>query len=209
MARFEISSNLVFADRREWVSNTTLPRLGALVPRDWRTHVFIHHTVTPDSDDTPNIWEDEKAAFARMRVLQITRPDLGFDVPYNFVAFIMKNGDLLICEGRGEDRAGAHTKGHNTRAIGVAFAGNFEDLPTTGAKIGKKMKLLSLFLGWLKYDPSHPDYGTYPPMPNLDRLKPAGRNVWAHSDVKATACPGKKIESHLAAIEFTDPRLIA
>jgi hypothetical protein len=205
MALFEIVPHLRFADRKEWVKNTTLPRLGRLVKRVDRTHVFIHHTVTPDSDATPNIWEDDQEAFARMRKLQVIRPDLGLDVPYNFVAFILTNGDLLICEGRGEDRSGAHTAGHNTRAIAVSFAGNFEDLSVTGADLPAKMELLSKFLGWLKFDASHPSYGNFPPMSNLGSLKPAGRNVWAHSDVKPTACPGTKIEQHLASVDFIKP----
>ena len=55
MAKFEIVPGLMFADRTEWVTNTALPRLGGRVDRGVRTHVFIHHTVTPDSDATsPN-----------------------------------------------------------------------------------------------------------------------------------------------------------
>jgi len=206
MAQFEIAKNLNFFSRDEWVANNNLPRLGAKVERRHRTHVFIHHTVTPDSDATPNIWEDTGEILARMRKLQVIRPDLGLDVPYSFVAFVMSDGSLAICEGRGEDRVGAHTKGHNTAAIAVSFAGNFEDLSVSGADIKGKMKLLSYFLGWLKFDPSHPSYGQFAEMRNLDSLKPAGRNVFAHSDIKATACPGTKLLRHLDEIEFLDPK---
>ncbi|MBW4707809.1 N-acetylmuramoyl-L-alanine amidase [Roseobacter sp. YSTF-M11] len=206
MARFEIVPHLNFFSRKEWVTNTVLPRLGGRVDRSDRTHVFIHHTVTPDSDSTPNIWENEEETFARMRQLQVIRPELGLDVAYNFVAFIMANGDLNICEGRGEDRTGAHTKGHNTRAIAVSFAGNFEDLSVDGADLKGKMKLLSYFLGWLKFDPSHPDYGQFREMKNLGSLAPSGRKVFAHGDVKATACPGRKIVRHLDEVDFLDPK---
>lgn len=205
MARFSIVPNLNFFSRSEWVANTNLPRLGGRVPRQARTHVFIHHTVTPDSDSTPNIWETEDEIFQRMRRLQVIRPDLGLDVAYNFVAFIMADGALNICEGRGEDRSGAHTKGHNTRAIAVSFAGNFEDLSVEGAELKDKMKLLSFFLGWLKFDPSHPDYGQFREMRNLGSLAPAGRKVFAHSDVKATACPGSKLLRHLDEVDYLDP----
>lgn len=206
MAKFEIVPNLNFLSRSEWVTNSNLPRLGGKVDRSDRTHVFIHHTVTPDSDSTPNIWETEAEIKSRMRKLQVIRPDLGLDVPYSFVAFVMSNGDLNICEGRGEDRTGAHTKGHNTKSIAVSFAGNFEDLTVEGANLKNKMELLSYFLGWLKFDPSHADYGQYREMRNLGSLTPNGRKVFAHSDVKATACPGKKIERHLDEVDFLDPK---
>ena len=74
MAKFEIVPGLIYADRREWVTNTVLPRLDAFVPRSQRTHVFIHHTVTPDADSTSNEWETEAEVFARMRALQVTAP---------------------------------------------------------------------------------------------------------------------------------------
>ncbi len=206
MAEFEIVPGLEFADRSAWKANTSLPRLGYFVRREDRTHVFIHHTVTPDSDDTPNIWETKEEAYKRMRVLQTIRPDLGMDVPYNFVAFVMQGDGLLICEGRGEDRRGAHTSGHNTRAIAVSFAGNFEELSVSGIDFPKVMERLSCFLGWLKYDPNHPSYGgPYDPMINLDQKKIEGRNVWAHQDVKATACPGVHIFRHLDLVDFSDP----
>ena len=167
------------------------------------THVFIHHTVTPDSDETPNIWESEKSIFERMRKLQVIRPDLGMDVPYNFVAFLHKKSKLYICEGRGEDRTGAHTKGHNTRAIAVSFAGNFDQ--HDAANLEKRMGLLSAFLGWLKFSASHPSYGQFEPMSNLGSLKPEGRHVWFHSDVKATACPGRHLEQVLDRVTFEKP----
>lgn len=205
MATFEIVEGLTFYSRSEWATNGNLPRLGGVVSRDQRTHVFIHHTVTPDSDDTPNVWETQTAILSRMRRLQTSRPDLGLDVPYNFVAFVMGDGSLAICEGRGEDRVGAHTKGHNTNAIAVSFAGNFEDLSVEGADLSGKMKLLSYFLGWLRFDPSHPNYGTFDAMANLGSLRPSGRAVFAHSDVKATACPGSKLLNVLNEVEFLDP----
>lgn len=206
MAKFEIVPELTFYSRSEWATNANLPRLGGRVERRDRTHVFVHHTVTPDSDTTPNIWESESEILSRMRELQVIRPDLGLDVPYNFVAFVMQNGSLAICEGRGEDRTGAHTKGHNTHAIAVSFAGNFEDLSVAGANLKEKMVLLSYFLGWLRFDPSHPDYGQFVEMRNLGSVAPSGRKVFAHRDIKATACPGRKILQHLDEVDFLDPR---
>lgn len=211
MARFEIAPGLMFADRSGWGADSSLPRLGVRVERDARTHVIVHHTVTPDrSDPTPNLWETEDDAFALMRRLQRIRPDLGLDVPYSFVAFLMQPGmRVLICEGRGEDRSGAHTKGHNTAGIGLSFAGNFEDEPVDPVDVAGRMHLISLFLGWLKTSASHPDYGTFQPMINLGNLRPAGRAVFIHQDFKATACPGRKLIPALGQVDFMSPTPVA
>jgi hypothetical protein len=195
MAGVEIVPGLIYVKRKEWVVNTTLPPLGATVPRKARTHVFIHHTVTPDGDSTPNEWETEEKILKRMQSLQTIRPDLGLDVPYNFVAFLFDTDKLVICEGRGPDKSGAHTKGHNTKAIAVSFAGNFEDLPVDKPALETRMRLLSAFLGWLKSDSGGK-------MSNIDSFKPQGRNVWFHSDVKATACPGDHLEAVLGSVTF-------
>ena len=202
MAFFSIEEGLTFYDRNEWATNTNLPRLGRLVPRKDRTHVFIHHTVTPDSDSTPNIWESTGEILARMRTLQTIRPDLGMDVPYNFVAFVMSDDSLSICEGRGEDRQAAHKSGHNYSSIGIAFAGNFEHLSVEGARLSDKMGHLSAFLKWLRTSASHPDYGNYSPMRNLGSIRPSGREVYAHRDFSATACPGSKLVRHIDEINF-------
>jgi len=160
MARFEIFPGRTFVSRSDCAPKSAYPRLGRTVARSDRTHVFIHHTCGMDKDETPNIWEDESEVFATMRHLQTFRPDLGFDVPYNFVAFMTKaDRGLYICEGRGEDRAGSHTKGHNTRAIAVSFAGDFEAFADDPVEIAHRMPLLSYFLGWLKYSGSHSAYG--------------------------------------------------
>lgn len=207
MAKFDITPKLRFCSRSEWSPNPAHPRLGQRVTRDRRTHVFIHHTCGVDSDDSKNIWENEAEIFATMKRLQTARgADLGNDVPYNFVAFMTTiNDGLYICEGRGEDRSGAHTSGHNTKAIAVSFAGDFETQVTPDAEIAKRMEPLSNFLGWLRFDPSHEDYGTFRAMENLGSLKPQGRNVFFHRDVKATDCPGSDLMRHLGEVKFTRP----
>lgn len=207
MATFEIVPNLIFVSRNDWGPNTNLPRLGGMVDRKARTHVIIHHTVTPERDATPNLWESESNIFKCMRRLQTIRPDLGFDVPYNFVAFFFGEKGLYICEGRGEDRSGAHTKGHNTAGIAVSFAGNFDDGEGGVQNIDDRVTLLSYFLGWLKHDPSHPSYGTYPAMPSLGSLRPKDRNVFFHRDFKNTACPGKFLEPYMSTVDFLAPTM--
>lgn len=209
MATFDIVPGLKFLDRREWGADADKPRKGRKVARDRRTHVIIHHTVLVDGDDeTPNLWERESSIKKNIRRLQTIREnDLGADVPYNFVAyFVKRQTGLTICEGRGEDRTGAHTKGHNTRGIGIAVAGNFETEEIAGIEFLKRVHLLSAFLGWLKYNPSHPDYGQYRPMRNLGELRPQGRRVFVHRDFKNTACPGKLLLPYLNQLDFIDPQ---
>ncbi len=210
MAKFEILPGLTFADRAGWGADDSLPRLGHRVPREDRTHVIIHHTVTPDASDTsPNLWETEREIFRLMRRLQSIRPDLGMDVPYNFIVFLMKPGcRVVICEGRGEDRTGAHTKGHNTHGIALSFAGNFEDEAIEPMDIAGRLHLVSFFLGWLKTSASHPDYGNFKPMVNLGSLRPPGREVFIHQDFKATACPGKRLIPHLKQMTFLEPEIL-
>lgn len=206
MVAFDIMPGLRFAPRDSWGANPAHPRLGVKVPRSKRTHVFVHHTVMVDADTTPNIWESEAEIFSMMRKIQTCRPDLGLDVPYNFVAFMSATNDgLYVCEGRGEDRAGAHTKGHNTHAIAVSFAGDFEKGSIGSMEIARRMPLLSYFLGWLRYNPSHEAYGSFGPMSRLGTFHPADRRVWFHRDVTNTACPGGKLEMHLRQVDFIKP----
>ncbi len=207
MAKFEILPGLTFVDRKGWKAQNAFPRQGHKVARSRRTHVILHHTVVPDANDASLvIWETLPEVYKNMRRLQTIRPDLGNDVPYNFVVFLMakKNG-MVICEGRGEDRSGAHTKGHNTASIGIALAGNFHEDNVPGMEVAKRMHLLSGFLGWLRYAPSHPDYGRFPAMKNLGSIRPADRAVYVHQDFKSTACPGKRALPHLSQLAFIHP----
>jgi peptidoglycan recognition protein len=203
MPAFDIVPGLRFVTREAWGADMGLPRLGNTVARSARTHIFAHHTVMVDSDATPNIWESEAEVFAMMRKIQTVRPDLGKDVPYNFVIFLTTMNDgIYVCEGRGEDRAGAHTKGHNTKAIATSFAGDFENRLIAPQEIADRMVPYATFLRWLKTSASHPTYGEFEPLSNLGKLKPAGRHIFFHRDVKNTDCPGAKLETHLRLVRF-------
>ena len=189
-----LTSNLVYLSRSAWGADAGLPRLGYLVPKGRRTHLIQHHTVGEDDDDTPTLWETEAEVKQEMRRLQTIRwnpgqpDDLGADVPYNFVFFCMKNGDLYVCEGRGEDRTGAHTAGHNTEGIGCAWHANFHRYPFARRYI----QPASWLFGWLKNERG---------MVNLGTVKPAGRDTFGHKDFKNTACPGQHLYDEIG--EFT------
>lgn len=186
---------MILLTRRQWGARTDLPRRGHSIGRTKRTEVFVHHTVIVDNDATVNEWENLDEVKQRMRILQTIREsDLGADVPYSLVAFCMADGELVLCEGRGLDRTGAHTAGHNRSALGIAFQGNFETgrLPTHfDAQLGA--------LGdWLRTLRSERGFV------HLGNNRPEDRDVWGHRDVKATRCPGQKLFERLKVIQFVE-----
>jgi hypothetical protein len=187
------NSNVTVLSRADWGARTDLPRRGDIVGRSRRTHVFIHHTVIIDNDSTVNEWEDMDEVKRQMRRLQTVRAqDLGADVPYSMVAFCMSNGDLVLGEGRGLDRSGAHTVGHNTAALGISFQGNFES-----SSLPRNLESQLAALGdWLR------ELRTQHGFVNLGSLRPLGREVFGHREVKSTDCPGENIFTRLRLIRF-------
>lgn len=187
-------ANLIVVPRAEW-GPKPLPRLGPIIDRSVRTQVFIHHTDIIDHGSTPNEWESLDDVKSRMRDLQTIRAeDLGADVPYSMVAFCMSNGDLMLCEGRGVDRQGAHTKGHNTKGIGIAFQGDFEPVNTPlPAQLDAHVIALGNWLRTLREQEG---------FVNLGSEHPPSREVFAHQDVKSTDCPGRHLMARLPLIRF-------
>jgi len=182
--------SIKFLSRSQWGANTNLPQLGFHVPPAVRTELHIHHTVALDGNDaTPNRWSEAEAV-QYMRTLQTARPDLGRDIPYTYVFFVLENLDILICEGRGLLRSGAHTAGHNTAGFGWAVAGNF-DLMDDGAAnaflfaVGNEAKYLRT-AGF----------------PNLcSRKNPQGWDLWGHRDTAAKSCPGNTLYPKLGGVK--------
>lgn len=194
-----------YLTREQWGHRTDLPRLGATITPSERTEGFIHHVVAIDTDASPNVWETDAECFIRMRGLQTARPDLGLDVPYNFVAFLME-GELLICEGRGAQRYGAHTQWHNRTGIALSFYGNFQNyatlyleawLPAAGAFFyDLKMGLVP---------------GQGPALPNLGSVYPPDRDVFGHREATdtdgnnvsgGTSCPGRYLFDLLSYVRL-------
>jgi len=185
-------SKVTLLSREEWGARTDLPRLGAIVARTRRTHVFIHHTDIVDDDPSPNEFETADEVKRKMRALQTVRPDLGDDVPYSMVAFCMSDGGVLLCEGRGLDRSGAHTIGHNTAALGISFQGDFENKQPPAALDANLIGLGD----WLRH--LRVEQGFV----NLGADRPLGREVFGHREVKPTDCPGKHIFAKLSLVRF-------
>lgn len=198
----------IWMPREAW-ANLNLPRRGRIVAPEMRTEVFIHHTATVDADDTPSVWESYDEIRDHMHKLQTIRPDLGIDVPYSVVCFILNGLDhprLVIAEGRGLYRSGAHSRGHNTSALGISFAGNFEESDPwqlkhllggfgTERPLSNWLNDLRRHLGFSRLMKSQPPVDTDLPAEHRDR--PTGRRVWCHSDIKATACPGRHLRGKL------------
>lgn len=183
---------MIYLDRNAWGADTNLPRKGSAVAPDRRTEVFIHHTTIISREPSRNTWPDLAGVRSQMKILQVARAaDLGADVPYSFVVFILGSGELAICEGRGFDRSGAHTPGHNSSAFGIAIQGNFEsEDPPAG--FDQRLAELGDWLRQLQRD----GFG------RLGSRRPDGRDVWAHLDVKATLCPGRYLFEKLDRIRF-------
>ncbi len=183
---------LLYLDRKDWGADRGLPRRGAIVATERRTEVFIHHTTLISGRADPNRWPDLDAVRAQMRILQIARRgDLGADVPYSFVAFVMQDDSLVVCEGRGPDRAGAHTPRHNETAFGIAFHGNFETAPPPDGLDARLDDLGRWLVGlrWARFTA-------------LGSRRPKDRDVYAHRDVRATLCPGRHLYDRLDRVRF-------
>lgn len=190
----EIQPGLILLTREDWGARTDIPRLGHPVNRLDRTEAIMHHTVIVDGDATPNRWGTLAQVKAKMRQLQIIRPDLGMDVPYNFVAFHMEDGSLVICEGRGLDRTGAHTHAHNTRGIATAGQGNFQ----TGLTVAPYVDHWSRWWGYQKIDMGMENLGSVRPTsgPNI------GAIAFGHIDLAATSCPGLNLYAIIPQLTF-------
>lgn len=182
--------------RDEWGADPALPRRGHQIGASYRTEVIIHHTATVDGKGAPNEWGTLEAVKLRMRRLQTARPDLGLDVPYNMVAFCMRDGDLVVCEGRGLNRTGAHTRDRNRTALGIAFYGDFEAGPAP-RYFDRQLRALASWLRTLRNELG---------FARLGYSRPADRQVWGHREIRSarTLCPGEALQDRLLQIRFID-----
>lgn len=170
--RLPSGGTLTLIERKDW-DNSRLGRKGYQVKNAQFRHLVLHHTVTLWHDESPELGQE----IEHMRKLQTIRPDLGLDVPYSFVLFEQQSPlDVVIGEGRGFGRTGAHTAGHNSSAYGCALAGNYDARPMSVGQIEG--------LRWIG---SHIEGDPRPTM--------------GHRDYKSTACPGGKAYAQLALIQ--------
>jgi N-acetylmuramoyl-L-alanine amidase len=128
--------------------------------------IFVHHTVTdPGNNVAADMRAVEAIGLARFGTF-----------PYSYVVH-PKDGEIL--EGAGLMR-GAHTKGRNSTAFGIAWIGNYE------TRLPKAQQFDAT--RWLIAE-----------LTKQGHLKP-GAPIFGHRDVYATACPGSKLYGMLDVI---------
>lgn len=164
---------LTYVAREDW-DNSGAKRLGHVVPRGRFEGVVVHHTVTAWTPDDRDLTGER----SKMRALRTMRPDLGLDVPYSFVVFRQEDPrNVVVCEGRGFERTGAHTAGYNSTRYGVAIWGNtMNDQVTEGMLAG---------IRWVGSHINSP------------------KATVGHRDVRSasTSCPGDKMYALLPLVQ--------
>lgn len=109
--------------------------------RRWE-RIVIHHSGTPD---TPEL---ETAGFRKYHTEARGWRDIG----YHFV--VERAGDdWEILAGRPLHWSGAHTRGQNTRAIGICLAGNFSEGPPPAGQLTAAARFVAGLLDVLGLTP--------------------------------------------------------
>ncbi|XP_075972053.1 peptidoglycan recognition protein-like [Anticarsia gemmatalis] len=128
---------------------------------------IIQHTATPQCNN-----DEECTRFVQN--IRNYHLKLGFtDIGTSFL--IGSNGKVY--EGAGWEHVGAHTRGYNTRAIGIAFIGDFRDkLPSPLAQ----KALRNLLACGVE-----------------NKYLTAGYHLVAHSQLSMTESPGEMLRSHV------------
>jgi hypothetical protein len=91
-----------------------------------------------------------------------------------------------VWEGRPTRLQGAHVKDHNENNLGIVVLGNFEEQrPTPEA-----LRALDAFVAQ-----------------QMQRLAVPISEVWTHRELMPTACPGRNLQSYMAATRSGSGRL--
>ncbi len=142
------------------------PWIPDVASRDWR-HIVIHHTATSrgsvESIHEAHLQRKDKSG----------NPWMG--IGYHFVIGNgngMPDGEIEPTFRWREQLHGAHAGSgiYNQHGIGIALIGNFDEAPPTPAQLAAVKRLVSTM---------KTEYGI------------SSENVVGHSDIKATACPGR------------------
>jgi N-acetylmuramoyl-L-alanine amidase len=105
---------------------------------------------------TRSCWDSESCSRVIRTVQNSTMTVLGFaDIPYNFLV----GGDGSVYEGRGWGVTGAHTKGLNSKTVGISFIGNFEVGSPPGPQLAAVGRLVRL---GVRLNEIRPDYILFP-----------------------------------------------
>lgn len=127
--------------------------------------IYIHHTVTPRSENDKFYGGDVIA-----KIRQMHKARNFSDIGYHFVI----SGEGRIMAGRDERMIGAHTLNHNYNSLGVSCLGSFvkngDIMVATDLQYGSLCDIVA-FLCRRYSIPVH--------------------NIYGHRDGQATECPGQ------------------
>lgn len=146
---------------------------GAGTRRLPASFVIVHHSVTIAPDLLPP-FEDDYQAIRDLEAIGEARFGRGISYTRLFTPI------GLIFEGHSIDRVGSHTAGYNVNGVGYCLVGNYETHHPTSAQLRAMAWCLQhdRVNGWI--DDAQIDF--------------------PHSDVKATACPGKYMRSAIGTV---------
>lgn len=140
--------------------------------RGLASEVRVHHTATANIPAAATV-ETERAVMRELERIGESR--FGAGISYNVLVF--PSGRAY--QGVSYNRRGTHTGGRNSIARSVCFVGNFELVAPTAAALATAAAIIAEGRGvyWARNAPVGP-----------------------HRDVKATACPGRHVMPHMAAL---------
>jgi hypothetical protein len=171
---------VLYIPRSEWGGGSL--KSGYRVPEAQFKGLVLHHTVMvmQDYDRDGFLHGDVDDICRYMQLLQVSRPDLGGEVPYSFVGFLGADpNDAVVCEGRGKGVTGAHTINYNSSRYAFSFAGNASTQSVTPGVIEAANWVGRTML----VDPDN------------------AARTFGHRDIKATECPGNTLYAAMPQIQ--------
>ena len=183
--------------RAEWGAKESL-RSGTPVYDDIVEKIIVHHTATPNS-------VTDGAALCRSILAYETAHGFS-DIAYNWLidpagriyegrwAASYADGRPHTGENSGRNVRGAHALGTNSRTIGIALVGNYEETRPTPEMIDALVRLLAWKCARWGIDPQ--GRGPYASASGTRDV----RNISGHRDVGSTLCPGANVVTLLPAV---------
>lgn len=182
--------DVIYYDRAAWGADPAHPRRGGFVAPEQREGLVLHHTVGGRL-----LSFSIASALTYVRWLQtgVTRR-LGADIPYSFVPCLIRiDGEfsVLLCEGRGWFRSGAHTvdtivdddpiENENRALLGEGWQGDWRTYETVLGPYGDPDTIL---------DDAVSSVGGY--LGEQAGIEIPDHNItyaFGHRDFKKTSCP--------------------
>ncbi|CAG9859852.1 unnamed protein product [Phyllotreta striolata] len=120
--------------KQRWDGRAALTVNYTIIPVEY---VIVHHTVTNECITTNGCSSVVKS------IQNFHMDELDFhDIGYNFLV----GGDGKIYEGAGWHKVGAHTRGYNSKSLGLAFIGDFSKKYPPSAQTAAGLKFIECAL---------------------------------------------------------------